>query len=78
VRRSHAEHLVQHASRAMALQRELALLRVFLGLVPASILDAGKAKTIWASYAATASFQPTAGITWNGAQIVDWITTTYS
>jgi hypothetical protein len=74
------KNVVNPAGGYDAVARNLvaALLNAYLGLVPASILDAGKAKTIWASYAATASFQPTAGITWNGAQIVDWITTTYS
>jgi hypothetical protein len=47
-------------------------------LTPASILGVAYAKAIWSSYASKRYFEPTAGIRWNGAQIVDWITTTYS
>ena len=47
-------------------------------LTPASILGVAKAKAIWSSYATKGYFEPTAGIQWNGAKIVDWITTTYS
>jgi hypothetical protein len=47
-------------------------------LTPASILSVAKAKEIWSSYATKGYFEPTAGIRWNSAKIVDWITTTYS
>ena len=47
-------------------------------LTPPSILDAARAKLIWSSYATKGYFEPTAGIQWNSAKIVDWMTTTYS
>ena len=47
-------------------------------LTPTSILGVAYAKAVWSSYASKGYFEPTAGIQWNGAQIVDWITTTYS
>jgi len=47
-------------------------------LTPASILGVAYAKAVWSSYRRKGYFEPTAGIRWNGAQIVDWITTTYS
>jgi hypothetical protein len=47
-------------------------------LTPATILSAGYAKAIWSAYATKGYFEPTAGIQWNSAKIVDWIATTYS
>jgi hypothetical protein len=47
-------------------------------LTPASILGVSYVKSVWASYATKGFFEPTAGIRWNGGQIVDWIRTTYS
>ena len=47
-------------------------------LTPASILGVAYAKAVWSSYATKGYFEPTAGIKWSGAQIVDWVTTTYS
>ena len=47
-------------------------------LTPASILDVTRVKAVWSSYATKGYFEPTAGIQWNAAKIVDWITTTYS
>ena len=47
-------------------------------LTPPTILGVGYAKAIWSSYCAKGCFEPTAGIQWNSAQIVDWIATTYS
>jgi hypothetical protein len=44
---------------------------------PPSILSATKAKEIWSTYKGK-GFEPTAGIQWTSAQIVTWITTTYS
>jgi len=46
-------------------------------LTPASILSAAYVKAVWSSYASKGYFEPTAGIQWNGAQIVEWIKTTY-
>ena len=42
------------------------------------ILGVAYAKAVWSSYKTRGYFEPTAGIRWNGGQIVDWITTTYS
>ena len=47
-------------------------------LTPASILSAAYVKAVWSSYASKGYFEPTAGIQWNGGQIVDWIKTTYT
>jgi hypothetical protein len=47
-------------------------------LTPSSILGVAKAQEIWSSYARNGYFEPTAGIRWNSAKIVDWMTTTYS
>jgi hypothetical protein len=47
-------------------------------LTPSSILSLAKAKEIWSSYATRGYFEPTAGIRWDSAKIVDWMTTTYS
>ena len=47
-------------------------------LTPSSILGVTYVKMVWSSYATKGYFEPTAGIQWNAAQIVDWITTTYS
>jgi hypothetical protein len=47
-------------------------------LTPSSILSVAKIKEIWSSYATKGYFEPTAGIQWNSAKIVDWMTTTYS
>ena len=47
-------------------------------LTPASVLGVAGAKAVWSSYATKGYFEPTAGIQWNSAKIVDWITTTYS
>jgi hypothetical protein len=47
-------------------------------LTPASILGVAYVKAVWSSYASKGYFEPTAGIRWNGAQIVEWIKTTYT
>jgi hypothetical protein len=47
-------------------------------LTPAEILGVARAKAIWSSYATKGYFEPTAGIQWNSAKIIDWMTTTYS
>ncbi len=47
-------------------------------LTPTAILGVALAKAIWSSYATKGYFEPTAGIQWNSAKIVDWMTTTYS
>lgn len=47
-------------------------------LTPPTILSAGMTKTIWSSYATKGYFEPTAGVRWTSAQIVDWIKTTFS
>lgn len=47
-------------------------------LTPASILGVSLVKAVWSSYATKGYFEPSAGIRWNGGQIVDWIKTTYS
>ena len=47
-------------------------------LTPASILSTAYVKAVWWSYASKGYFEPTAGIQWNGGQIVDWIKTTYT
>jgi len=48
-------------------------------LTPASILSAAKAKEIWNSYRTKGGiYEPTAGIPWTSAQIIEWMTTTYS
>jgi hypothetical protein len=47
-------------------------------LTPPTILGVGYAKTIWSSYASRGYFEPTAGIQWHSAEIVEWIATTYS
>jgi hypothetical protein len=36
-------------------------------------LTENQVRAIWVSYAATGTYQPSAGITWNGAQIVDYL-----
>lgn len=47
-------------------------------MTPATILGIARAKAIWSSYASQGYFEPTAGIQWNSAKIVEWVTTTYS
>jgi len=47
-------------------------------LTPPSILSTAYVKAVWSSYASKGYFEPTAGIQWNGGQIVDWIKTTYT
>lgn len=47
-------------------------------LTPAAILGVARAKAVWSSYATKGYFEPTAGIQWNSAKIVEWMTTTYS
>ena len=48
-------------------------------LTPASILSVAKARDIWFSYRNNGGiFEPSAGIQWTSAQIVEWIATTYS
>ncbi len=47
-------------------------------LTPAAILGIARAKAIWTSYATHGYFEPTAGVQWNSAKIVEWMTTTYS
>lgn len=47
-------------------------------LTPPAVLSVAYAKAVWSSYAMKGYFEPTAGIRWNGGQIVDWIATTYS
>ena len=47
-------------------------------LTPATILGVSYAKMIWSSYATKGYFEPTAGIRWNSAKIVEWMSTTYS
>jgi hypothetical protein len=47
-------------------------------MTPATILGIARAKAVWSSYATKGYFEPTAGIQWNSAKIVEWMTTTYS
>ena len=47
-------------------------------MTPASILGIARVKAIWTSYATKGYFEPTAGIQWQSAKIVEWVTTTYS
>jgi len=47
-------------------------------LTPATILGVGYAKDIWYSYKTKGYFEPTAGVRWYSAKIVEWIATTYS
>jgi hypothetical protein len=41
-------------------------------------LTENQVKGIWNSFAATGTYKPTAGVTWNGAQIVNYLTSTMS
>ncbi|HEU4373003.1 MAG TPA: hypothetical protein VFS02_05915 [Telluria sp.] len=41
-------------------------------------LTENQVRAIWVSYSQTGTYQPSAGITWNGAQIVDYLKKTMS
>jgi hypothetical protein len=47
-------------------------------LTPATVLGAAYAKAIWSAYATQGYFEPTAGVQWTSAKIVEWIGTTYA
>lgn len=53
-----------------------AVLNVQAGYTPATVLDVTRAQSIWSDYNALGYFEPTAGIRWDSAQIIDWLKTT--
>jgi hypothetical protein len=43
---------------------------------PASVLSVAMAQDIWSDYNSRGYFEPTAGVRWDSAQIIDWLKTT--
>jgi hypothetical protein len=53
-----------------------ALLNAANSLTPPTVLDASKVKLIWQDFVNDGVYSPTAGVTWNASDLVDWLKTT--
>jgi hypothetical protein len=53
-----------------------AVLNSKAGYTPVGVLDVAKAQSIWSDYSHRGWYEPTAGVKWYEAELIDWLKTT--